>query len=215
MSSQQLAEVMASSPPQRRQNEPRESTKQHHNAQCATLHPLEPSCLVNGVKSAAYESTRVGRWVGAFTLVTLLASKRSRNALFSSPRTAFMRWLAASVRGTAFVVGRCVSIAHCSELSSVKYTNDSVNTGWALNCASHRFPVASRYPQLRYVKYTLIELSVRDLLESYYLRCRLSGGLYLVVSNPSGFSYLHRNDGKRSVCTLLDWLRSACGMLGS
>ncbi|KLO05517.1 hypothetical protein SCHPADRAFT_839284 [Schizopora paradoxa] len=104
----------------------------HHNSQCATLHPNEPSCLKNCIRSCSYGSARIGRWIGAVIALSLIITHKKRARLRAAPLSVFKEWLISSTRGTAFIAG-------------------SITSAWALNCASQRVSFADKFPHLRWL----------------------------------------------------------------
>lgn len=104
----------------------------HHNSQCATLHPGEPSCLKNCIRSCAFESARIGRWIGIFVALSLIVTRNKRARLRAAPSKVFLEWFILSTRGTAFIAG-------------------SITSAWALNCASQRSSLANNLPRIRWL----------------------------------------------------------------
>jgi len=110
----------------------RSRSRLHHNSQCATLHPNEPSCLKNCIRSCVFESAKVGRWIGIFVALSLILTRRRRARLRATPTKVLLEWLLSSTRGTAFIVG-------------------SVTSAWALNCASQRSSFTNNFPHTRWL----------------------------------------------------------------
>ncbi|KAL5506933.1 hypothetical protein ACEPAH_6389 [Sanghuangporus vaninii] len=92
--------------------------KRRHNYElCAKLHPQEPSCLKNYLFACLSESLKTSWWVGAFSALPFLLSKRK--VISKNPVLVLRRWLSATIRGTVFV-------------------SASITTAWAMTCLLQR-----------------------------------------------------------------------------
>ncbi|EJD03402.1 uncharacterized protein FOMMEDRAFT_20509 [Fomitiporia mediterranea MF3/22] len=104
----------------------------HAYTLCAELHPSEPSCLKNYIKASLDESSRTWRWVGAFSVLPILLSKKNKEMLARDPMRVLWKWLTATVRGTAFVTG-------------------SITTAWATTCLLQRMLPRHKLKQARWM----------------------------------------------------------------